>query len=172
MSTSKGGRYLHMGPATVTFATGALEYVYGIEIRPTGNVVRAPDIENAAGPLDIRVSNRGLTVYIKDASVKATTVAAATGVASSRITVATAGGSTLAPDYTDTSVDIGGVSVSFTRSDGIFCRYYIKRAAKVPMFEAIKHGKSAFAEYAYAFETLDPADNTNVPWLFEDGVTT
>jgi hypothetical protein len=170
-STTQDGRYLHIGPAVVSFGSGALEYVYGIEIRPSGTVVRAPGIETSAGPVDIRVTDRQLTIYVKDASVLADTVAAATGVASANISVV-GSGRRLLPLSTDTSIDKGPASVSFTRDDGTACRYLIFRAAKVPMFEAVKHGKSQFAEYAYALESLDPANGTNSPWQFEEGALT
>lgn len=169
MATDKDGRFLHLGPAVVAFGSGALTYVYGIEVRPSGTVVRAPDIEGASAPLDIRVTNRGLTIYVKDASVRCDTVAAATGVASGNITWSSGGGGTLTADSSDTSVDTGPASVSFTRDDGAACRYLLKRAAKVPTLEAIKHGQSQFAEFAYALECLDPADGTTVPWQFEEG---
>lgn len=170
MSNTNDGRFLHMGPVAVTYASGVIDYVYGIEVRPSGNVVRAPDIESCSAPMDVRVSNRGLTIYVKDASVRATTLAAALGIASSHIASSAGGGSTLSPDSTDTSVDIGACALSFSRDDGTFCRYYLKRAAKVPMLEAIKHGKSAFAEFAYAFECLEPADGSHVPYIFEEGM--
>jgi len=157
-------RYLHIGPVTVTFGTGAIEYAFGVVIRPSATVVEAPDIESACAPLDVRVTNRRLDVYLKVADMTASTMARVLGISQSSIRP----DGTIAPSSSDTAVDIGAASVSYIRNDGTAIRWYIKRAGAVPTSAEIPVGKGQFTTADYLLRTLHPQDNTQIPYHYEE----
>lgn len=165
MSALDGGK-LFTGPATVVFGGAEISHATEVEIRLEPKVLEAPDVAKAGGPLDITCPQKGITIFVRDASVTVDSVAAASGYS----TISQVGGAkVLTFDEAVRTLPHGSVSVAFSRNDGTSCRLFLKRVVRVPQSQAAALSKSSFTNFSYAFVKLDPADGTNVAGQFEEG---